>query len=113
MKQVSMGAAFLLAAVVSGCTTLPADYASTLSAQDPKWQSPECEQVRVAAANYKERDAPWAAGLLLGPYGLALVAAAKEQQEKQRKLLAREMHVRCSSLPLPQNLQIEPLPTAG
>lgn len=113
MKRASTGAACLLAAMVAGCTTLPADYAATLSTQDPKWRSLECEQVRVAALNYKERTTPWAAGLLLGPYGLGLVAASKEQQEKQRKLFAREMHMRCSSLPLPRNLQINPSATSN
>jgi len=97
-----------VAAMVAGCTTAPADYAATLSNQDPKWLSPECEQIRVQALGYKERNVNWAAGLLIGPYGLALVAAGKEHQEKQRKLLAREMHMRCSSLPLPKNLQINP-----
>lgn len=107
-KQASTGAACLLAAMVAGCTTLPADYAATLSTQDPRWRSPECEHIRLEASNYEERNAPWAAGLLLGPYGLGLVAAAKEQQEKQRKLFAREMHMRCSSLPLPKELRIDP-----
>jgi hypothetical protein len=104
-------AAGVVAAMVSGCTTPPADYAATLSNQDPKWQSPECEQIRVQALSYKERNLNWAAGLLIGPYGLAVVAAGKEHQEKQRKLLAREMHIRCSSLPLPKNLQINPSTT--
>lgn len=98
----------VVAAMVAGCTTLPADYATTLSNQDRKWGSPECEQIREAALNYKERNLNWAAGLLIGPYGLGLVAAGKEHQEKQRKLFAREMHMRCSSLPLPKELQINP-----
>ena len=101
----------VVAAMVAGCTTSPADYAGTLSNQDPKWRSPQCEQIRVAALNYKERNLNWTAGLLIGPYGLALIAAGKEHQEKQRKLLAREMHMRCSSLPLPKKLQISPSTT--
>jgi hypothetical protein len=99
------------AAMVAGCTTSPGEYAATLSNQDPKWQSPQCEEIRVQALNYKERNLNWAAGALIGPYGLALVAAGKEHQEKQRKLFAREMHMRCSSLPLPKNLQISPSTT--
>jgi hypothetical protein len=101
----------VVAAMVAGCTTSPADYAATLSNQDPKWRSPECEQIRLQALNYKERNLNWTAGLLIGPYGLALVAAGKEHQEKQRKLFAREMHMRCSSLPLPKKLQINPSST--
>ena len=95
-------------AMVSGCTTAPADYAATLSRQDPKWLSPRCEEIRAEALSYKERNINWASGLLIGPYGLALVAAGKEHQEKQRILFARELHMRCSSLPLPKNLQTDP-----
>jgi hypothetical protein len=97
--------------MAAGCTTSPGEYAATLSNQDPKWQSPQCEEIRMQALNYKERNLNWAAGALIGPYGLALVAAGKEHQEKQRKLFAREMHMRCSSLPLPKNLQIDPSTT--
>jgi hypothetical protein len=93
------------AGMASGCTAVPADYAATLSKQDPKWLSPECQQIRAEASTYKQRKVSWASGLLLGPYSMALVAASKEHQEKQRKLYAREMHLRCSSQPLPRNLQ--------
>lgn len=111
MKPLSTGAACLLAITVAGCTTPPAEYAAALPAQDPKWQSPECEQIRSAALTFeagKTKPIGWAAGLLLGPYGLALAAAGKEHQEKQRKLFNREMHLRCSSLPLPKELQVDP-----
>ncbi len=94
--------------MIAGCTSTPQEYATTLSAQDPKWASPECQQIRAQALEYKERNVNWASGLLIGPYGLAIVAAGKEHQEKQRKLLARDMHLRCSSQPLPKNLQISP-----
>lgn len=98
----------VVAGVASGCTSVPANYAATLSQQDPKWSSPECQQIRAEAANYKQRNVSWASGLLLGPYSMALVAASKEHQEKQRILFAREMHLRCSSKPLPRNLEIKP-----
>ena len=97
-----------MTAMVSACTTAPADYAATLSERDPKWLSPPCQEIRAEALNYKERNINWASGLLIGPYGLALVAAGKEHQEKQRILFARELHMRCSSLPLPKNLQTDP-----
>lgn len=109
MKRTAQnGTSLMVLALIAGCTSVPADYAGTLSKQDPKWLSPECEQIRADAANYKERKVSWAAGLLIGPYGLALVAAGKEHQEKQRILFAREMHLRCSSAPLPKKLQINP-----
>lgn len=116
MGRVSTGAAFLLAAAITGCTTPPAEYAATLSPQDPKWQSPECEQIRAAALNYEAGKTPplnMGTALLLGPYGLAIAAAGREHQEKQRKLFARDMHMRCSSLPLPKNLEIDPSHEAG
>jgi hypothetical protein len=110
-RQLESWIAAGVAAMVAGCTTLPADYAATLSNQDPKWRSPQCEQIRAEALNYKERKLSWAAGMLIGPYGLGLVAAGKEHQEKQRKLFAREMHMKCSSLPLPKSLEIQPSTT--
>jgi len=101
----------VLAGMASGCTAVPANYAATLSQQDPKWTSPECQQIRAEAADYKQRNVSWGSGLLLGPYSLALVAASKEHQEKQRMLFAREMHLRCSSQPLPRNLEVSPSTT--
>lgn len=98
------------AGIASGCTSTPANYSTTLSPQDPKWSSPECQQIRAEAAGYKQRDVSWASGLLLGPYSLALVAASKEHQEKQRTLFAREMHLRCSSKPLPRSLEVSAPP---
>lgn len=96
---------------IAGCATPPAEYAGTLSTQDPRWLSPECEQIRASAVNDEAgRRKPLNIGtaLLLGPYGLAIAAAGREHQQKQRKLLAREMHLRCSSLPLPDHLQVTP-----
>jgi hypothetical protein len=109
LDRVSRGAAFLLAAAVAGCTTPPAEYAATLSAEDPKWRSPECEQIREAALTYedgKTKPLNMGVALLLGPYGLGIAAAGRQHQEKQRRLFARDLHMRCSSLPLPENLQI-------
>lgn len=108
--RVSTGAAFLLAAAVAGCTTPPAEYAATLSTEDPKWRSPECRQIREAALTFedgKTKPLNMGAALLLGPYGLGIAAAGREHQEKQRKLFARDLHLRCSSQPLPKNLQIQ------
>lgn len=96
--------------VLAGCVSQPANYATTLSTQDPKWESPECNEIRLAALNYDDKVGQrmavgLAAGLLLGPFGLPLAAAADANQNEQRRLFAREMHMRCSSLPLPDNLR--------
>lgn len=104
MNKIAIG---LVMSMIAGCTSLPADYAGTLSQQDPKWRSPACRKIRAEAANYKEQNVNWAAGALIGPYGLALVAAGKEHQEKQRVEFARNLHLKCSSEPLPRNLQGE------
>ncbi|UCI06444.1 hypothetical protein [Mesorhizobium sp. B1-1-8] len=100
-----------LAATVAGCVTSPVDYAASLSQQDPKWATPQCQQARMAASDYaaREKEHPgWGFGVLLGPYSLGLEAAIKEHEQKQRKLFAREVHLQCSSLPLPKKLESDP-----
>ena len=107
----SMAAAGLLAVGLAACTTPPADYAMALSRQDPKWHSPQCVEMRAAASSYAAREKQplnWSTGVLLGPYGLGIAAAGKDYQEKRRKLFVREMHLRCSSRPLPRELQFDP-----
>ena len=107
MHRVSTMATCLLAAMVAGCTSLPTDYAASLPTSDPKWNSPQCEQARLAASSYEDKNLNLGIGLLMGPYGLALAAASREQSEKRRKAIARDLHMRCSSQPLPRNLEID------
>ena len=100
-----------VAATVAGCATSPVDYGASLSPQDPKWASPQCQQARMDASNYaaREKEHPgWGFGVLLGPYSMGLVASIKEHEQKQRKLFAREVHLACSSLPLPKDLEADP-----
>ncbi|WP_296742614.1 hypothetical protein [Mesorhizobium sp.] len=100
-----------LCAAVAGCADSPVDYGGSLSHKDPKWASAGCQQARAAAADYEVREKQhpgWAAGMLIGPYGLGLAAAIKDHEQKQRKLFARNVHLQCSSLPLPKALQIDP-----
>ncbi|RWM06025.1 hypothetical protein [Mesorhizobium sp.] len=99
------------AAALAGCVTSPVDYEAKLSQQDPKWASPECQQARMAASDYaaREKEHPgWGFGVLLGPYSMGLVAAVKEHEQQQRKLFARNVHLQCSSLPLPKELEGAP-----
>ncbi|AZO70432.1 MAG: hypothetical protein E5V92_07385 [Mesorhizobium sp.] len=103
--------AVALSAVVAGCVSSPVDYGSSLSQQDPKWASPECQQARLAASDYatREKEHPgWGFGVLLGPYSMGMVAAVKEHEQQQRRLLARQMHLQCSSQPLPKELDFDP-----
>ena len=100
-----------LTATVAGCVSSPAQYGASLSPQDPKWVTPECQQARTDAMNYDQREKGqpgWGFGVLLGPYSMGLVAAAKEHQQQQRRLIARQMHLQCSSLPLPKDLDFDP-----
>jgi hypothetical protein len=116
MKRELTAAACMLVAALAGCATSPTNYAATLSPQDPKWQSLECQQARMAASDYDAREKKqmgWGTGLLFGPYGVAMMAAVKEHQAKQRKLFAREVHLQCSSLPLPKELQVDANAAAG
>ncbi|TPK63532.1 hypothetical protein FJ546_12365 [Mesorhizobium sp. B2-4-19] len=96
-----------LAATAAGCATSPVDYGASLSSQDPKWASPECLQARAAALDYaaREKQHPGWEFAALGPYGLGIIAATKEAEQKQRKRYARGVHLQCSSLPLPKELQ--------
>ena len=69
------------------------------------YQSYTKQYKRTAAQTYGVGTKPplsWGAGALLGPYGLAIAAAIKDHQEKQRKLFARDTHLACSSLPGPR-----------
>jgi hypothetical protein len=100
-----------LTATVAGCVSSPTQYEASLSQQDPKWATPECQKARADVVNYgtREKEHPgWGSSLLLGPYSMALVAAIKENEQKQRRLLARQVHLQCSSLPLPRDLDFDP-----
>lgn len=100
-----------LSAALAGCVSSPVNYGAKLSQQDPKWASPECQQARIAASDYdaREKEHPgWGFGVLLGPYSMGLVASIKEHEQQQRKLFARNVHLQCSSLPLPKELEGAP-----
>ena len=100
-------------AVLSSCTPTPQKYAGTLTVTDPKFNNAECKEIRLQALNYDDKVGGrmaigLASGILLGPFGLPLAAAADASQEEKRKAFAREMHLRCSSTPLPKNLEEKP-----
>ena len=106
-----MAAIVALCAAVAGCVSSPVDTGAALPQQDPKWASPECQQARAAASDYaqREKDHPgWGMGVLLGPYSMGMVAAVKEHERQQRRLLARQLHLQCSSQPLPKDLDFDP-----
>lgn len=102
-----------LLAVLAGCTATPDKYAASLPQNDPKYNTQECKDVRLSALHFDNKVGSRmavgvASGLLLGPFGLPLAAAADAEREEARKSFAREIHMRCSSQPLPKNLEAKP-----
>jgi len=110
MKRALAGATLFVAMTAAGCASSPVNYTATLSTQDPKWQSPQCVEARKQASDYSVREKQhmgWGGGLLFGPYGIGLVTAIKEHERKERKQHARQIHLQCSSQPLPDDLQAD------
>ncbi|MDX0487228.1 hypothetical protein GOL41_17150 [Sinorhizobium medicae] len=107
---------FMIAAVglvLAGCTTTPDRYAAQLPHDDPKYNTAECKEIRLKALEFDNKVGSRmaigiASGLLLGPFGIPIAAAADAEREDARRLFAREVHLRCSSKPLPKNLEIKP-----
>lgn len=111
MKRTALAAAACLA--LSACATSPADYSGQLNENDAKWNSPDCKQIRLDAVNFDEKIGQRVAigigaGLLLGPFGIPLAAAADSHQNDRRRAFDREMWLRCQSAPLPEALKDKP-----
>jgi hypothetical protein len=49
-----------------------------------------------------------ASGLLLGPFGIPIAVAADANQNAEREAWNKEIHLRCSSKPLPSKEKSEP-----
>lgn len=76
--------------------------------EDAKYNTAECKEMRQKALEYNDRVLERMGvglGLFLGPFGLPLAAAGDLKQNEERKAWAREVHLACSSDPLPDNLQ--------
>ena len=115
MKKLSVA---LVALFLCGCTKTPDKYAASLPQDDPKYDTPECRDVRLKALEFDNKVGSRmaigvGAGLLLGPFGIPLAVAADAEREEARKIFAREVHVRCSSKPLPKNLEVKPKATTA
>ena len=95
----------LLTACAPDPKAMSADYV-----EDPKYSTQECKDMRQKALEYNDRvlsrmGAGVGLGLLLGPFGLPLAAAGDVAQNEERKAWSREVHLACSSDPLPDNLK--------
>ena len=85
--------------------TMSADYI-----EDAKYSTQECKDMRQKALDYNDRvlsriGTGAALGLFLGPFGMPLAAGADIKQNEERKAWSREVHLACSSDPLPDNLK--------
>src|SRR6478609_286081 len=101
-----------------GCTTQPANYAGSLNHSDRKWQSAACRDGRQKAESYdaeeKERLKSSVMIGFLSPSGALATVNVTNQQNIRRKQFNRDLHLRCSSSPLPEDLtnipEIQPPP---
>lgn len=100
---------FVSVGLAAGCAPDP----KTMSGNyldDPKYNTEECKDMRQKALDYNDRTLSRigtgaALGLFLGPFGIPLAAGADVKQNEERKAWAREVHLACSSDPLPENLK--------
>jgi hypothetical protein len=87
-------------------------YSQNLPVSDPKYDTAECKEIRLRALSYDDKVGErvavgFASGLLLGPFGLPIAAAADAERNQARQAFSREVHERCSSAPMPPNLMTD------
>jgi hypothetical protein len=92
---------------LSACAAKPQQFTGQLDHSDPKYKSKECADIRLKALDYDDKVGSrvaigLASGLLLGPFGIPIAAAADASQNAEREAWNREIHLRCSSKPLPK-----------
>ena len=94
---------------ITGCAESP----NTISKNyidDPKYNSKECKEMRIKALEYNDKilgrmSTGLAFGIFLGPMGLPIAAASEFPLNEERKSWSREVHLVCSSDPLPNRLR--------
>jgi hypothetical protein len=96
-----------IVAMIAACAAKPQQFTGQLDHSDPKYKSKDCSDIRLKALEYDDKVGSrvaigLATGLLLGPFGIPIAAAADANQNAEREAWNREIHLRCSSKPLPQ-----------
>jgi len=99
-----VAAVFLLGLVVAGCAPKPQLNIQSLSTADPKFNSPECLDIRSRALVYDDKVGERAAvgvtsGLFLGVFGLPIAASVDAAQNQEREAFNREIELRCMTNP--------------
>ena len=99
----------LVAWGLAGCAENPNEISNNYI-EDPKYQTKECTEMRQKALQYNDRvlgrvGTGLAVGIFLGPLVIPFAAGADVAQNEERKAWSREVHLACSSNPLPENLK--------
>lgn len=100
----------LIFLALTACATNPQRFAGQLDSADKKFTSKECSDVRLKSLDFDEKIGSRMAigffsGLLLGPFGIPIGIAADASHNEDKKNWNRELHLRCSSQPLPDELR--------
>jgi hypothetical protein len=94
-------AAIAIAGCLASCAAAtPQKTVESLNMTDPKFNSPECNDIRARAVSYDDKVAEravtgMALGLFLGPFGLPMAAATDKAQDDVRRGFNREITLRC------------------
>lgn len=105
MLRVMVVLAFGLA--LGGCAAKPQQTMHSISSADPKFNSPECLDIRNRALVYDDKVGERAVtgmvgGLLLGVFFLPVAASIDAAQNQEREAFNREIELRCMTNPPPK-----------
>ena len=104
--------------VCAGCATQPEAYVEGLGTTDAKWQTPACKAMRQRAGAYEQEESDRFKSEFLmhaiSPSGTLATINVTNQRNIRRRQFSRDVHLACSSQPLPAELtnipEIQPPP---
>lgn len=101
-------AAVAMGLICAGCATQPQTYAEGLGTTDPKWQSAACKAMRQRAGGYEQAESDRFKSEFLmhaiSPSGTLATINVTNQRNVWRRQASRDVHLACSSRPLPEEL---------